>query len=442
MKEFNSDKGYIVTQANSLIEARYAATFREIRLILVMISMIEPNDEGFKEYIFTVNELYDLFGLTSNQKYDIIEQTLDRLMKRVIHIPLDDKDRGDFLKVHWLSSASYYCGKGTISVSFDPKLKPYLLNLKGQFTSQQLKILLGLSGMYPARIYQILKRYEYAGKFKIELNDFRQILGIEQGSYRDYRDLYKRIIAPAKKEFETIDSETGAYKSDLTFNLETKRERRKIKYLIFHIQHQKYLDPHDVELALEPEVIKQLVSYGIDKEEAYVFLQEQGEEELSRCVDLYEKRLDKGQVKNAGAGYLVTMIKQRAGQKSAQELEVEQKAVEKTKKQAKRKKQQDASKILKEIKEQVFRERKEAKLAEIETYPPAVLKVFEDMFLNTPDYSVFKLDKERTGKLSAAAMIVLKDFVARQLIEQEGEALYRACAEEKGFVYDALKNDI
>ena len=317
---FNSKQKYIVTQANNLIEARHSSTLQEIRLVLAMIAMVEPTDENFKEYQIKVTDFFNLIGVKYKNKYEVMEMTLDKLMKRVIHIPLED----GFLKVHWVSSARYHKGKGIVSVKFDPELKPFLLNLKGHFTKQELQILLSFSSSYSVRIYQLLKKNERVGKIRLELEDFRNILGIEKQKYAAFKDLRKWVIDYAKKEFESKHKETKTHKSDVTFILETERENRKIKYLIFHIAKQAYqgliLSLENVEVS-ENETIKRLRNYGISKNDATLFFDEQGKEQIERCLDLFEERIKEGSIKKSSAGYLAKMLRDEAGQPSLFEQE-------------------------------------------------------------------------------------------------------------------------
>ena len=50
----------VVWQHNRLAEARYELTAREQKLLLYVIAMIEPEDEGFKRYIINIAEFAQL----------------------------------------------------------------------------------------------------------------------------------------------------------------------------------------------------------------------------------------------------------------------------------------------------------------------------------------------------------------------------------------------
>lgn len=56
---------FIVAQSNELITARHnnPLTAREQKIILAMVSEIQPDDEDFKEYRISLKDFNDLLGL-------------------------------------------------------------------------------------------------------------------------------------------------------------------------------------------------------------------------------------------------------------------------------------------------------------------------------------------------------------------------------------------
>ena len=49
-------------------------------------------------------------------------------MQRVMKI--EEPENESLLQVAWVSSARYHLGKGCVDISFDPQLKPFLIQLK------------------------------------------------------------------------------------------------------------------------------------------------------------------------------------------------------------------------------------------------------------------------------------------------------------------------
>lgn len=306
----------IVTQSNKLTEARYFLTIGEQKIILLLISMISPEDTDFKNYEMKVSEFSDVMGLSSKSIYERMDDTLDKLMSRVIHIP----EKRGFLKIGWVSSARYIEGEGVIQLSFDKELKPYLLQLKEQFTKYNLFTVTSFKSAYSVRIYMLLKQYESIGKREFELDEFKEILGIEGKSYDNFKSFRQWVLNQAKKEFETKNKATGAYQSDITFDLETIRTGRKITRLRFNIRKQKYQEALPLDLTdtdhTEQEISKAretLEKYGVKGKVADKYLDSQSEAEIFRCIELLEVQQKKGKVQSA-SGYLLKLLEDRAGE--------------------------------------------------------------------------------------------------------------------------------
>ncbi len=320
----------IVVQSNSLIESRYSITLGEQRLLLAMISLIHPDDIDFKPYILNVQDLAKFLNVDIKNAYREADKITDRLMKRILHIPQSD---GSLLKVHWVSSARH--SKGAVILKFDPDLKPYLIQLKEQFTQYRLTIAAQFKSMYTIRIYTLLKQYEKIGVREFNLNDLRDILGIKRDEYREFKEFRRRVINQAKKEFETKVQPKGTYKSDLSFDIENIREGRKISRIRFIIKKQSYQNKLPLKIEEESKILMQLKFYGISISVAEKILKEYQEEQINDAIILYDKVLSAGKVKNKGGGYLVALIKNGAGQENEIEKKIKTKKEEEKKRQEK-----------------------------------------------------------------------------------------------------------
>ena len=223
-------KSHLVIQSNKLIEARYSLTLGEQRLILAMVSMIHPNDADFFDYEISMKNLAELLNIDVKSSYREANKITERLMERILHI---QKPGGGLLKIHWVSSVLHEDGR--IVLSFDPKLKPYLLRLKSEFTKYNIVIAAHFQSIYSIRIYQLLKQYKNIGYREFRVDELKDILGIKTSQYPVFKDFYRRVIGQAKKEFDKKDK-AGNCQCDLTFELEKIREGRRIARLKFIIE--------------------------------------------------------------------------------------------------------------------------------------------------------------------------------------------------------------
>lgn len=193
------NENYLVTQGNNLIEARHKKplTAREQKIILTMVSMIEPSDKDFKDYMISIRDFHEMLGLEGREHYTEIKTVVESLMTKVVEIPLEDKG---WLMTHWVSTARYIDGSGVIQLRFAPELKPYLLQLKTVFTSYKLNNILSLKSVYAIRLYELMKKWQPLARWECPIDSLREKLGASNKSYNLYGNFKNKILIPAIKE--------------------------------------------------------------------------------------------------------------------------------------------------------------------------------------------------------------------------------------------------
>ncbi|MCW5212061.1 replication initiation protein [Desulfobulbus sp. TB] len=309
----NKNKKQLVVQSNKLLEARYSLTVGEQRLILAMVSMIHSDDADFFDYKISMKDLSGLLSIDTKNIYCEFDKIIERLMSRILHIVKSD---GLLLRSHWVSTAEYQ--QGSVVLSFSPKLKPYLLNLKREFTKFNFSIVTQFKSIYSIRIYQLLKQYKGIGYREFSVDVLKEILGIKKEKYREFKRFRGRVLNQAKKEFDKKDK-AGCFQCDLTFILETIREGRKISILKFIIIEQELsqssVAPPNIlkkseEKAGKPETVKgQLKYYGISDSQATGFLNRIPESDIKDILAYYEDLLQSGKVQNTGGAYLAKLLR-------------------------------------------------------------------------------------------------------------------------------------
>lgn len=212
----------LVTKSNKLIEANYKLGVVEQKIILCLASNIQPTDNDFKTYTLPIKEFNSLLGLKGTPKYTELRKITRDLMQKVFEVRINKK----VIQVAWLSYVAYNESEGTIDIRFDPFLRPYLLELKKEFTSYKLENVVKLKSSYAIRIYELLKQYEKIQERTIPLDDLRKMLGAED-IYPAYGNFKQRVLLSAQKELKK--------KTDISFDIEEIKVGRrvdKIKFLI------------------------------------------------------------------------------------------------------------------------------------------------------------------------------------------------------------------
>ena len=218
--EEKKENNFLVVKHNSLInfKTKTSYTLNQLKLVCYLISNIKPEDKGFQLKRICIKDL-GLSSIDSKNHKKLSGEFLD-LMCNPFKLP--DKKTW----VSWFSSFSYE--EGVIEYKFDPLLKPFLLQLKNNFATYQLKNILSLKSAYSIRMYELLNQYKVIGKRTIEIEELKLLLNIPD-SYRN-NDILK-LLEKIKKELTS--------KTDLTFDFEAIKESRQFKSFEFTIQHNK-----------------------------------------------------------------------------------------------------------------------------------------------------------------------------------------------------------
>lgn len=211
----------VAVQSNSLVSAQYRLSLSEQFLVLMMISKIDYKDDDFQGYGISIKELANTLQLNEKFAYREAHTITDKLLKRILRIP---RANGSLLKCNWIASAEHFPGK--IILTPAPALRPYLLELRERFTKTPLEQVSGLRSQHSVRIYMLLRQYLNLGKFDLTVDEFRNILSLEN-QYPRFSELKRWVINPSQKELKL--------KTDLSFKLITSKNGRSVSKLKFII---------------------------------------------------------------------------------------------------------------------------------------------------------------------------------------------------------------
>lgn len=225
------EKNNIVKKSNALIKnARYGQTLTQQKLIFFVLSMIRVEDDDFKTYVIPVSEIMERMGV-SDGLYNRIKTESRGLMKKVLTIE-ERNAAGKKVEttIPWFFFIQYVEGSGSVRVCLHPGLKPYLLQLKGCFTTYMLDYVLSMRSGYSIKLYEYLKmELAFYHKVYFGLEEFKAFLQIDQKpAFEQYGNIKARILLPASKE---INKNTDIQILKL---IEKKRSRKVIGFtLIF-----------------------------------------------------------------------------------------------------------------------------------------------------------------------------------------------------------------
>jgi plasmid replication initiation protein len=296
--------GEIIVQHNKLIEARYRISLQEKRVVLWLLSQIKPTDNDFTLHRISIKDFCTIVGVSSNNMYAELQKVTKKLIGRVLTIR--DPSKSLTLQVAWLSVAAYWEKEGVIDLKIASELRPYLLELKKEFTIIKLPDLMGLSSIYAIRIYEILKQYEICGERTITVEELRLACGIELNKYKLYGHFKDKILEISKREINE--------KTDLLINYEEVKTSRKITSINFKIRHnpnygitefekmqREKADIIRKEMRSKNALIERIMEYGFSRPTAKRFLEQGTEEEIGNALKSVDLQISRGHVKNGKA---------------------------------------------------------------------------------------------------------------------------------------------
>lgn len=184
----------IVKQSYELNTARYRLSVVETDIIFKMVAEIKNEDKDFQTYTFKVTELEKALGRSLDRAY--LKDTARNLMKKPLTI---NRGKGNFLTIGWLSSFEYFADRGEIELCFDPKLKPYLLELQGRFVKADIRYIFKLSSEYSKRIYTMFKQWEKLGKYEVSVEEWQKLLEVPD-SLKRYDNFKRKVLEVAKNQ--------------------------------------------------------------------------------------------------------------------------------------------------------------------------------------------------------------------------------------------------
>jgi plasmid replication initiation protein len=181
------DTNSIIVKANRLILSSYNLNLNEQRIIEILASTIQATDKEFYNYEFKISDFIEKLEIQGKGNYTELPKIMDGLMKKTFKIKTGNKIEA----LSWLAYYSYTIGSATITLSFHPALKPYLLDLKRDFTKYTRDNVLALRGKYAMRLYQILKSYQFRKDVKIDIENLRELFELkdEYTNFNAFRDL-------------------------------------------------------------------------------------------------------------------------------------------------------------------------------------------------------------------------------------------------------------
>ena len=236
-KSYVKEDVRFIKKANELVEARYKFDIWETRIFAITLSMIHPSDADFKEYKINVGQVIDEFGLSKGGEiYQFLREAALGLQKKIIAIQSERDGFKTELTIPLFTGIERVIDERakkdtekSIWVTFEPRLKPFLLELKARYLIYDIRSILSIKSVHSIRIYELLKQYEKIGSRTFDIDELKLILGIAPEEYALYGHFKDKVILKAQEDLNANRD------TDIKFSFEEIKQGRKVVKIKFNI---------------------------------------------------------------------------------------------------------------------------------------------------------------------------------------------------------------
>ena len=202
-----------VVQDNRLIEEKPAMTATELKLFLILVGSISYRDDELYDLDISVREVIDIMQADPKNAYSAIKRGLMGLSKKQFQVETEDESGKRTVEgSSYISSYKYQEGSSIVHISISKVFAPYLLSLKGDFTSYMLEHTLELKTSHAIRTYELLAAHRKLGKRRFTVEDYKQKLWIQDKYRGNNSNLKIRVLDPVCREISERTDLLVSYK--------------------------------------------------------------------------------------------------------------------------------------------------------------------------------------------------------------------------------------
>jgi plasmid replication initiation protein len=221
-----------IRQHNAITTARYDYSACQLDILFYLLSKIKKEDSNSQEYQVYVRDIESITDRTWN--YQQLREATADMGSRLFEI----KTTHSYKQLWMFQKVEYMDGQGFFTIKLSEDIKPYLFELKDNFTSYQLHSALKLSSKYAKRIYQLASQWKDIGETKAyDLEEFKIMLKLKDPSGKKPEQFER--ISDFKKFVLDIAVRQITQNTDLTVSYRLFKQGRSFKSIRFYVNTQK-----------------------------------------------------------------------------------------------------------------------------------------------------------------------------------------------------------
>ncbi|GAA3985016.1 replication initiation protein [Hymenobacter antarcticus] len=189
-----------VRQHNVITTARYDYSACQMDIMFFLLSCLGKADAPDKVYTIYLKEMEAKTGRQWN--YQQLQEATSDMGSRMFVVDGEKKRT----QLWMMDRVEYMMGGGHIAIVLTQSIRPYLFDLKENFTSYELESALKLTSKYAKRIYQLVSQWKDKDETKIySLDEFKYMMYLKgpeskkKSSESKKKDLNNEIQAPEEE---------------------------------------------------------------------------------------------------------------------------------------------------------------------------------------------------------------------------------------------------
>lgn len=224
-----------VVKHNDLIQrSRHRLSTVEQKAVAYVVSLVKPDSDQL-EYTFRLADFCETAGLgVAGKNYTKVRDALKKLRDRSIWAEQED---GSITTLAWFHWVTMHPRSGKVTVSLDPRIVPYVLQLAAHTTRYELLSILPMTSQYSIRLYEICKSWAYKGSVRYDIAELRRMLMINDDKMLRYPDFRRNVLDTAMGEIRRYTDLDVTYEPvkdgrsyvAIRFNIRRKNENDRIR---------------------------------------------------------------------------------------------------------------------------------------------------------------------------------------------------------------------
>lgn len=225
-KELHEQRNNLVVKSNELIRnVRYSLSEQEQKIIIFLISQIGKNDTELNKISIRLKDYCEIAGI---EYYGGSIKHLKDTIKGIADKSWWIKDNEDIDNLfRWIDTAQI--NGETAEIILSQSLKPFVLQLKENFTKYEMIEVLALRGKYTIRLYELFRSYLWLGKWRVKVNELRDLIQCDK--YKAFKEFNRNILKYSTDEINKYSGlevsyltiKKGRYIEEIEFQIEEKK---------------------------------------------------------------------------------------------------------------------------------------------------------------------------------------------------------------------------